>query len=60
MLDAKEAREGFEQARVLRAAGSEQGLDFIAWRDGELWFGQNLIACGEGRVELGMPVEVLA
>ena len=29
-------------------------------RDGEVYFGQNLIACGEGQLSLGMPVEVLA
>lgn len=29
-------------------------------REGEVYFGQNLIACGEGRLALGMPVEVLA
>ncbi|PTS83516.1 MOSC domain-containing protein [Pseudomonas sp. HMWF032] len=29
-------------------------------RDGEVYFGQNLIACGEGPLTLGMPVEVLA
>nr|WP_298136906.1 MOSC domain-containing protein [uncultured Pseudomonas sp.] len=28
-------------------------------RDGEVYFGQNLIACGEGQLSLGMPVEVL-
>jgi uncharacterized protein YcbX len=28
-------------------------------RDGEVYFGQNLIACGEGQLALGMPVEVL-
>jgi len=28
-------------------------------REGEVYFGQNLIACGEGRLSLGMPVEVL-
>jgi hypothetical protein len=29
-------------------------------RDGEVYFGQNLIACGGGRLALDMPVEVLA
>jgi uncharacterized protein len=29
-------------------------------RDGEVYFGQNLIACGTGRLTLDMPVEVLA
>jgi len=29
-------------------------------REGEVYFGQNLIACGEGRLALDMPVEVLA
>ncbi len=29
-------------------------------REGEVYFGQNLIACGEGALTLGMPVEVLA
>ena len=29
-------------------------------RDGEVYFGQNLIACGTGRLALDMPVEVLA
>lgn len=29
-------------------------------RDGEVYFGQNLIACGEGRLSLDMPVQVLA
>nr|WP_298109294.1 MOSC domain-containing protein [uncultured Pseudomonas sp.] len=28
-------------------------------RDGEVYFGQNLIACAEGQLALGMPVEVL-
>lgn len=28
-------------------------------RGGEVYFGQNLIACGEGRLALDMPVEVL-
>jgi len=28
-------------------------------RDGEVYFGQNLIACGTGQLALGMPVEVL-
>lgn len=28
-------------------------------RDGEVYFGQNLIACGSGQLQLGMPVEVL-
>ncbi|MDP3815924.1 MOSC domain-containing protein [Pseudomonas sp.] len=28
-------------------------------REGEVYFGQNLIACGEGRLTLDMPVEVL-
>ncbi|NQD94230.1 MOSC domain-containing protein, partial [Pseudomonas sp. CrR25] len=28
-------------------------------RDGEVYFGQNLIACGVGELSLGMPVEVL-
>jgi len=28
-------------------------------RDGEVYFGQNLIACGEGELSVGMPVEVL-
>lgn len=29
-------------------------------REGEVYFGQNLIACGEGRLALDMPVQVLA
>lgn len=29
-------------------------------REGEVYFGQNLIACGEGSLTVGMPVEVLA
>jgi hypothetical protein len=29
-------------------------------RDGQVYFGQNLIACGAGQLSLGMPVEVLA
>ena len=29
-------------------------------RDGEVYFGQNLIACGQGELTLGMAVEVLA
>lgn len=29
-------------------------------RDGEVYFGQNLIACGQGQLTLGMAVEVLA
>ncbi|WPC03687.1 MOSC domain-containing protein [Pseudomonas benzenivorans] len=28
-------------------------------REGEVYFGQNLIACGSGELALGMPVEVL-
>lgn len=28
-------------------------------RDGEVYFGQNLIACSSGQLQLGMPVEVL-
>lgn len=28
-------------------------------RDGEVYFGQNLIACGQGELSVGMPVEVL-
>jgi hypothetical protein len=28
-------------------------------REGEVYFGQNLIACGEGRLALDMPVQVL-
>jgi uncharacterized protein len=28
-------------------------------REGQVYFGQNLIACGEGQLSLGMPVEVL-
>lgn len=28
-------------------------------RDGQVYFGQNLIACGEGHLRLDMPVEVL-
>lgn len=28
-------------------------------RDGEVYFGQNLIACGSGHLQLGMPVDVL-
>lgn len=30
-------REGYERAEHLGAAGSEQGRDVIAWREGELW-----------------------
>ncbi len=30
-------REGYEQARHLGAAGSEQGRDIVAWRAGRLW-----------------------
>ena len=30
-------REGFERAEHLGAAGSEQGRDVLAWREGELW-----------------------
>jgi hypothetical protein len=30
-------REGFERAEHLGAAGSEQGRDIVAWRDGQLW-----------------------
>ena len=30
-------REGFERAEHLGAAGSEQGRDIIAWREGKLW-----------------------
>ena len=30
-------REGFERAEHLGAAGSEQGRDIIAWREGALW-----------------------
>ncbi len=29
-------------------------------REGEVYFGQNLIACGEGSLTLSMPIEVLA
>ena len=28
-------------------------------REGEVYFGQNLIACGEGYLRLDMPVQVL-
>jgi hypothetical protein len=31
------SREGYERAEHLGAAGSEQGRDIIAWRDGEQW-----------------------
>jgi hypothetical protein len=30
-------REGYEHAEHLGAAGSEQGRDVVAWRDGRLW-----------------------
>ena len=30
-------REGYERAEHLGAAGSEQGRDIVAWRDGALW-----------------------
>ena len=30
-------REGFERAEHLGAAGSEQGRDIVAWREGQLW-----------------------
>ena len=30
-------REGYERAEHLGAAGSEQGRDIIAWREGALW-----------------------
>jgi len=30
-------REGYERAEHLGAAGSEQGRDVVAWREGELW-----------------------
>ena len=30
-------REGYERAEHLGGAGSEQGRDVIAWRDGKLW-----------------------
>ena len=30
-------REGYERAEHLGAAGSEQGRDILAWREGELW-----------------------
>jgi len=30
-------REGYEEAEHLGAAGSEQGRDLIAWREGQLW-----------------------
>jgi len=30
-------REGYERAEHLDAAGSEQGRDIVAWREGALW-----------------------
>jgi len=30
-------REGYERAEHLGAAGSEQGRDIVAWREGEVW-----------------------
>ena len=30
-------REGYERAEHLGAAGSEQGRDIVAWREGALW-----------------------
>jgi HJR/Mrr/RecB family endonuclease len=30
-------REGYERAEHLGAAGSEQGCDIAAWREGALW-----------------------
>jgi formylglycine-generating enzyme required for sulfatase activity len=30
-------REGYERAELLGAAGSEQGRDIVAWREGRLW-----------------------
>ncbi len=30
-------REGYERAEHLGAAGSEQGRDIVAWREGVLW-----------------------
>jgi 5-methylcytosine-specific restriction endonuclease McrA/Holliday junction resolvase len=30
-------REGYERAEHLGAAGSEQGRDIVAWREGQLW-----------------------
>jgi HJR/Mrr/RecB family endonuclease len=30
-------REGYQRAEHLGAAGSEQGRDIVAWREGKLW-----------------------
>ena len=30
-------REGYERAEHMGAAGSEQGRDIVAWREGALW-----------------------
>ena len=36
-------REGYERAEHLGAAGSEQGRDIVAWREGALWAFQRTV-----------------